>query len=43
MLMLNTRGTELNNMNLYGERLLAKKYTQDNLSKKIGDMESKEQ
>ena len=43
MQQLNQRGTELNNMNQYGEKLLAKKYTQDSLSKKINDMENKEQ
>lgn len=40
---LNTRGNELNLMNQYGEKLLQKKSTQDNLTKKIQEMEQKEQ
>ena len=43
MQQLNIRGAELSNMNKYGEKLLAKKYTQDNLSRKINDMEGREQ
>lgn len=42
MQQLNIRGTELNNMNKYGEKLLNKKYTTDSLSRKINDMEGKE-
>lgn len=40
---LNDRGNELNLMNQYGEKLLQKKNTQDSLTKKIHDMEQKEQ
>ena len=40
---LNSRGNELNLMNQYGEKLLQKKTTQDNLTKKIQDMEQREQ
>lgn len=39
---LNSRGNELNLMNQYGEKLLQKKSTQDNLTKKIQEMEQKE-
>ena len=40
---LNSRGNELNLMNQYGERLLQKKTDQDDLAKKIQDMEKREE